>query len=74
MKSGPCPKCGSKEIYLAPYRIKLTHGRHSMQLGIFDFAKIEEYICAECGFIESYLAGEEDMRKVIRKCEKVTVA
>ena len=33
--------------------------------------RVNEYICADCGFIESYLADMEDVSKIIDKCEQV---
>jgi predicted RNA-binding Zn-ribbon protein involved in translation (DUF1610 family) len=69
MKNGPCPKCGSKEIYVN--RGSDTSFRNMMYLDWWTRnVHVNDYICAKCGFIESYLENMEDMEKIITKCEK----
>ncbi len=69
MKNGPCPKCGSKEIYVQ--RNWVGNPRNVLKLGMFSPVNLREYICAECGFVETYLDNLEDASKIIDKCEKV---
>lgn len=71
MKRGICPKCGSKAIY--KNERWLGEYRTMMQLGWLSQAKLADYICVECGFIESYLARPKDARKVARRCTRVSV-
>jgi len=65
MKNGPCPKCGSKEIYA-----HRTSTRNNLQLGLFREVHLRKYICTDCGFIETYLDDMKDTSKIIDKCEK----
>jgi predicted RNA-binding Zn-ribbon protein involved in translation (DUF1610 family) len=67
MKSGKCPKCGSDEIYKsATY---LGH-RQWWGLTIFSSVRIHEFICCDCGLVETYLRDMADTAKVKEKCAK----
>ena len=68
MKSGTCPKCGSSEIYQSPQQgargyvgnwifIKFTLWKNKG-------AYLIHYACAECQYIESYVADDASMRNI----------
>lgn len=64
MKNGGCPKCGSKDVRKEESQM---NGRNSMGLGWWQgFAKIINYVCPSCGYLESYI-HPEDLEAVARK-------
>ena len=68
MKNGTCPKCGSESIYCGD-KIPLKNGpfgSNSIPVSIISIAALDNYVCTDCGFIESYIA-EEDKRKEINE-------
>ena len=69
MKTGKCPKCGSKYIYSNKDKIK--KGYHS----IIDFAALknimsEIFVCGNCGFTEDYVY-ENHLEKIKSKWTKI---
>lgn len=61
-KTGICPKCGSQDIILLPANKKVNayidfviDGRH--------FARVDRYVCRNCGYIEEYVV-KEDVKKI----------
>ena len=68
MKNGTCPKCGSESIYCGD-KIPLKNGpfgSNSIPVSIISIAALDNYVCTDCGYIESYIA-EEDKRKEINE-------
>lgn len=65
MKSGTCPKCGSKDI-----RCKQDAGDHH-QMGTAGFSNVycTVYVCAGCGFLEDFIEGDS-LSKVREKWPK----
>lgn len=64
MKSGICPKCGSSDVWC-----KTSMGyRGALMLGLFTSIPLTDYVCAECGYVESYVKEDQmnRMRKSIR--------
>ncbi|MFC1453126.1 hypothetical protein ACFLSJ_07285 [Verrucomicrobiota bacterium] len=70
MKNGKCPKCGSTSVYKNSYHGGFSGG---VAVGAVTGFKINQYICADCGFIEEYMADMADVSKIIQKCEKTSV-
>ncbi len=67
MKSGKCPKCGSNQIYK-----KNARGHRSYILtGIIRFVRLADYVCAGCGYVESYLYDEKHKEHIKNNWEKV---
>lgn len=68
MKSGICPKCGSNEIYtnkkLQPFNSILL--KFAWQ---WIRAYLRRYVCAACGYIESYVADEESLKHILEEFE-----
>ncbi len=68
MKKGKCPKCGSQEIYSgAGISLKGgTYGCNTIPLGgVFGrHAPLDNYVCAECGYVESYINSAGDLEKI----------
>jgi len=69
MKKGTCPKCQSKEIYSgASIRMKSGYS-HSNTIPItgFRLASLDNYVCCQCGYVESYIGKEKDLAAVKKK-------
>lgn len=67
MQSGKCPKCGSNHIYK-----KNAVGHRSYILaGFLRFVKLTDYICSECGYVESYIFDDKNKEYIKNNWEKV---
>ncbi len=79
MKNGMCPKCNGTEVYrqdgsrLAHEHIALKEGRGRadiLALGM-KVAAPDKYVCAACGYLEYYLASEDDLEVVRENWERI---
>ncbi len=73
MKSGQCPKCGSKAVYSGA-DIPLKSGPFSsnaIPIGLTSMAALDNYVCVDCGLVESYVADEYMLKKIARKWKAV---
>jgi predicted RNA-binding Zn-ribbon protein involved in translation (DUF1610 family) len=64
MKNGTCPKCGSADIRFGEAN---SGGDHKL-LGNAGFKTVYSniYVCAQCGFVEDYVDGE-DLERIRQK-------
>jgi predicted nucleic-acid-binding Zn-ribbon protein len=69
MKRGICPKCSSSDVYRHnhPQDYRCVIGRGYFTTG----SSIHEYICASCGYVESYMSSKKDIEKVVKYAIKV---
>lgn len=58
--TGKCPKCASQRIVIADRKSQ----DYYIVTSLFGYALVHKYVCADCGFIEEWLAGENDVQKV----------
>jgi hypothetical protein len=76
MKNGNCPKCGSSEIYAGtdvfPKSGPFTC--NAIPIGLTAMAPLDNYVCAACGYLESYISREEDIDGIRRKWPMVHAA
>ena len=68
MKSGNCPKCENADIAIfKPAKINTRPMgnvlMNHMPVGGWKSAKIQHYVCKNCGFIEQYII-DEDIKKI----------
>ena len=68
MKGGVCPKCASRSVYRNSHRVGQ---RGFIYVSLFSGLKVDEYICTDCGFIESYMADMAQAGRVVERCDKV---
>jgi len=69
MKDGKCPKCGSVKVYAAT-DLPLKggpFGSNSIPISLTSMAPLDNYVCAECGLVESYVAYEDKLEEIARK-------
>ena len=65
MKSGKCPKCDSARVHCNSLRGPLSKGTSSqIQISAWDTDQIDNYVCVDCGYMESYLAGEKTLATI----------
>jgi predicted nucleic-acid-binding Zn-ribbon protein len=73
MKNGQCPKCGSKAVYSGA-DIPLKSGPFSsnaIPIGLTSMAALDNYVCVDCGLVESYIADKSKLAEVARRWERV---
>ena len=68
MKNGKCPKCGSNEIYA----FTSITVRHLLPVAMLRIVSLGDYICCQCGFVETYLWDMNDIDKVKKHGKRIT--
>jgi ribosomal protein S27AE len=69
MKNGTCPLCGAKEIYSGA-AVKGKAGMHDsncIPVSIFRAAPLNNYVCGQCGYVQSFVAREKDLAAIKKK-------
>ena len=66
MKNGKCPKCNSREVYKHSGISQRSH----LSVSTFKQAKLEDYVCAGCGYLEVYIIKSEDLKKIREKWQR----
>jgi hypothetical protein len=72
MRSGVCPKCGSEEVYVGPPSSLLAKRYNIIPITIWFYAVLDYYVCANCGYVESYIIDEGKLRKISQKWPRVS--
>ena len=73
MKTGTCPKCHSHEIFSGA-RVALKKGpfgSNSIPIGLTSIAALDNLVCGECGYVESYVSDTQKLVEIARKWEQV---
>ncbi len=73
MKTGICPKCSSPEVFSgAGIALKKgPFGSNSIPIGLTSIAALDNLVCAECGYVESYVSAPEKLAEISRKWDKI---
>ena len=73
MKSGICPKCSSHEVFSgAGIALKKgPFGSNSIPIGLTSMAALDNFVCAECGYVESYISDAGKLAELSRKWRKI---
>jgi predicted nucleic-acid-binding Zn-ribbon protein len=76
LKQGKCPKCSSDEVYCG---VDVTpksgpFGCNSIPITLFSIASMDNYVCTECGYTESYLADSSKLREIKERWPRVKKA
>ena len=73
MKTGTCPKCSSDEIFSgAGIALKKgPFGSNSIPVGLTSIAALDNYVCGECGYVESYVSDPKKLVEISRKWDKI---
>jgi predicted nucleic-acid-binding Zn-ribbon protein len=73
MKTGRCPKCGSNKVYCAA-DLPLKggpFGSNSIPVSLTSMAPLDNYVCVDCGLVESYVADKDKLAEISRKWSAV---
>jgi hypothetical protein len=75
MKNGRCPKYNTQEVYSGAHiSIKGgSYGSNTIPLGGV-FARqiaLDNYVCCNCGYLESYISKPIDLKRIRTTWEKV---
>lgn len=74
LRSGVCPNCGSDRIYSginAPMK-QGTHDSNAIPITLWDSAPLDNYVCVDCGFVESYIGDRRLLEIIARKWPHVS--
>ena len=73
VKTGVCPKCQSTEIYSGsdiPLK-KGPFGSNAIPVSMTSMAALDNYVCVDCGYVESYVGEGEKLQEIQRKWVRV---
>lgn len=76
MKNGICPKCGSKHVYSGA-DIVLKSGpfaSNSIPVSLTSMAPLDNYVCIDCGLVESYIADTRKLKEIAKRWDRVAAA
>jgi ribosomal protein S27AE len=69
MKNGICPRCGGKEIF-SGNTVSNKSGIHygnCIPISLFRVAALDNFVCGQCGYVESFIAKEKDLSIIKKK-------
>ncbi|TKB23798.1 hypothetical protein FCL47_20915 [Desulfopila sp. IMCC35006] len=73
MKNGQCPKCGARKVYSGA-NILLKSGPFSsnaIPISLTSMAALDNYVCAACGLVESYIADQSKLEEIVQRWDQV---
>ena len=66
MKKTECSKCGSSEIYTR----RAGAYRSYLSLGLIKSTVLTDFVCSQCGFVDSYVLDDEAKEYIKKRWEK----
>lgn len=75
MKDGKCPKCGSKQIFSSEDLVLKggPFGSNSIPVSLTSMAALDNYVCADCGLVESYVADQDKLKEIPKKWKPIGI-
>ena len=71
MRSGTCPKCESNEVYSGEHLHSFTkmgsNWANTIPITAFLNAPLDNYVCVNCGYVESYIGDPGKLHKIAQK-------
>jgi ribosomal protein S27AE len=69
MKNGICPRCGGKEIFNGSTVSNKSgmHDSNCIPVSFFRAAALDNFVCGQCRYVESYIAKEKDLLAIKKK-------
>lgn len=65
MRDGVCPKCKSRDVRSGLQWSR--NGKDRIPLGnMITGAPIDIYVCASCGYVETYISDERSLREIAK--------
>jgi len=76
VKDGKCPNCASEKVFHgAEIPAKFgPFGSNSIPITLLSIAALDNYVCAECGYLESYIAEATKLKEIPKKWPRVKEA
>ena len=76
MLNGICPKCGSEEVYSGANVPKNMSGYGINGIPIKGpwlpiYASLDNYVCIQCGFVESYISDRQKLGEIVKHWSRV---
>jgi hypothetical protein len=73
LKTGICPKCSSHEVFSgAGVALKKgPFGSNSIPIGITSIAALDNLVCVDCGYVESYVGDPDKLAEISHKWARV---
>jgi predicted nucleic-acid-binding Zn-ribbon protein len=72
LKDGICPKCKSGEVYSGSDIMLKSgpFGSNSIPVSLTSIAALDNYICTQCGYVESYVLDSKKLKEISKKWHK----
>jgi len=73
MKSGKCPKCRSTNVHdgsVVPHK-KGASSQYALKISAFYAVALDRYVCAGCGYVESYVTDRSDLERISQEWPRV---
>ncbi len=69
MKTGVCPKCKSNAVFSGSGVVlkKGPFGSNSIPVSLTSIAALDNFVCTDCGYVESYVSEKEKLAEISRK-------
>ena len=74
MKNGKCPVCGAKKVYSGAHVTKASKGSNLSSIPMggnmlfgFSYAALDNYVCGNCGYVESYISDPAKLDEIEAK-------
>jgi len=66
LKDGICPKCKSNEVFCGGDIILKSgpFGSNSIPVNLTSIAALDNYVCADCGYVESYVLDSKKLKEI----------
>jgi len=73
LKNGKCPKCGSGGVFSGADIVLKNgpFGSNSIPISITSIAALDNYVCTQCGYLESYIADAKKLSEISKKWQMV---
>lgn len=63
MKDGVCPRCHASQVYSSA-KINKTGNSSTIPLSFLRNISLDNYVCVNCGYVESYIAEPEMLSRI----------
>jgi len=64
VKDGICPRCKSTQVYSSANMRNRTENSSTIPLSLLRSIPLENYVCINCGYVESYVSDQEMLYRV----------
>jgi predicted nucleic-acid-binding Zn-ribbon protein len=72
LKDGICPKCKSHEVYCGAEIVLKSgpFGSNSIPISLASIAALDNFVCTNCGYVESYVSDSKKLKEICQKWHK----